>query len=193
MTARLNGTILNYSNIARDVGVDYKTVQSYYSVLEDTLMGFLVPPFHESLRKQQAMHPKFYFFDLGVKRALEHILDQPMNARTYGFGNAFEHFYLAELRRLMDYAGKEWKLSCLRTNHGVEIDLILDRPGKGRVFLEIKSATSVDERDVAHLARFQADSKKPVEALLVSRCPTPKKIGKVLCLPWERSFEELGV
>jgi uncharacterized protein len=193
VAAQLNGTVISYSNIARDVGVDHKTVQSYYEVLEDTLLGFLVPPFHESLRKRQTRHPKFYFFDVGVKRSLERVLDQPLNARTYGYGNAFEHFFVIELRRLAEYAGKDWRFSYLRTNAGAEIDLIVDRPGESRAFIEIKSSVSVDERDVTNLARFQADSSRPVQAYLVSRDPTAKRIGKVLCLPWEKGLEELGV
>jgi predicted AAA+ superfamily ATPase len=193
IAAQANGTILNYSSIARDVGVDYKTVQSYFEVLEDTLVGFHLQPFHESLRKRQTQHPKFFFFDLGVKRALERTLDVTLSPRTYGYGNAFEHFLIAEIRRLADYAGKDWRFSYLRTVQDVEIDLIIDRPGEPRVFLEIKSASEVSKEYCANLARMQEDSKTPVIALLASRCPTAKKIGNVLCLPWQRVLEELGI
>ena len=47
----------------------------YFSILEDTLVGFLLPAFHRSIRKQQRVNPKFYFFDPGVKRALDRTLD----------------------------------------------------------------------------------------------------------------------
>jgi predicted AAA+ superfamily ATPase len=193
IAAQLNGTILNHSKIARDVGVAYKTVQSYFEVLEDTLIGFSLPPFHESLRKRQMQHPKFYFFDSGVKRALERTVDLPLTPRTYGYGNAFEHFLIGEIRRLADYAGKDWRYSYLRTVQGVEIDLIIDRPGESRVFLEIKSATEIEESDCAALMKMQSDSKQPVLAILASRSPTPKRIGKVLCLPWKLALEELGI
>ena len=66
----MNGKILNYSSIARDVGVDFKTVQEYFSILEDTLVGFELPAFHLSVRKQQRQSPKFFLFDMGIKRAL---------------------------------------------------------------------------------------------------------------------------
>ena len=64
----MNGKILNYSSIARDVGVDFKTVQEYFSILEDTLVGFELPAFHLSVRKQQRQSPKFFLFDMGIKR-----------------------------------------------------------------------------------------------------------------------------
>jgi uncharacterized protein len=193
IAAQANGTILNYSNMARDVGVDYKTVQSYFEILEDTLVGFALPAFHESLRKRQAQHPKFYFFDTGVKRALDRTLDVPLKPNTYGYGNAFEHFLIAEIRRLADYANKDWQFSYLRTVQGVEIDLIIDRPGERRVFLEIKSGTEMRESDCANLAKLQADSKQPVLAILASRAKASKKIGGVLCLPWRQALEEIGL
>lgn len=193
IAAQANGTILNYSHMARDVGVDYKTVQSYFEILEDTLIGFPLPAFHESLRKRQAQHPKFYFFDTGVKRALDRTLDTPLKPSTYGYGNAFEHFLIAEIRRLADYAGKDWRYSYLRTVQGVEIDLILDRPGETRVFMEIKSGTEIRESDCVNLAKLQADSKQPVWAILATRAKSAKKIGKVLCLPWRQALEEIGL
>lgn len=193
ISAQANGTILNYSNMARDVGVDYKTVQSYFEILEDTLIGFPLPAFHESLRKRQAQHPKFYFFDTGVKRALDRTLDVPLKPGTYGYGNAFEHFLIAEIRRLADYAGKDWRYSYLRTVQGVEIDLILDRPGESRVFMEIKSGTEIRESDCMNLAKLQADSAQPVLAILASRAKSAKKIGRVLCLPWRQALEEIGL
>jgi predicted AAA+ superfamily ATPase len=193
IAAQTNGTILNHSNIARDVGISYKTVQSYFEVLEDTLIGFSLPAFHESLRKRQTQHPKFYFFDLGVKRALERTLDVGLSPRTYGYGNAFEHFLIAEIRRLADYAGKDWRYSYLRTVQDVEIDLVIDRPGEPRVFLEIKSATDVDEKDCTNLAKLQAESKKPVVASLASRSEVAKKIGKIHCLPWKEAIAMIGI
>ena len=70
ISAQSSCEVVNFTNIARDVGADTKTVQSYYQILEDTLLGFLLEPYHKSIRKQQRQNPKFYFFDSGVKRAL---------------------------------------------------------------------------------------------------------------------------
>lgn len=143
--------------------------------------------------KRQAQHPKFCFFDTGVKRAPDRTLDVPLKPGPYGYGNAFEHFLIAEIRRFADYAGKDWRHSYLRTVQGVEIDLILARPGEPRVFMEIKSGTDIRESDCANLARLQADSKQPALAILVSRAEAAKKIGRVLCLPWRRALEEIGL
>lgn len=193
IAAQCNGTILNYARISREVGVETKTVQSYFTLLEDTLVGFFLPAFHESVRKQQNQNPKFYFFDLGVKRALEHSLEGGITPSTYGFGNAFEHFILLELIRLSDYRRRDWKFSYLRTNHGVEIDCIIDRPGEPRVLLEIKSKEKVDETDLRALEKMAADFRGPVQAICVSREAKARRVGKVLCLPWQRLAGELGL
>lgn len=193
VAAQCNGTILNFARIAREVGVDTKTVQGYFSLLEDTLVGFFLPAFHESVRKQQNQNPKFYFFDLGVKRALEHSLEGGVTPSTYGFGNSFEHFILLELIRLSDYRRRDWKFSYLRTNHGVEIDCIIDRPGLPRVPLDIKSKEKVDETDLRGLETIAAAFKGPVQAICASRESKPRRVGQVLCLPWRRLFGELGL
>lgn len=192
IAAQSNGKIINYSKIANDVGVDTKTVISYFSILEETLIGFILPPFHKSIRKQQRSNPKFYFFDTGVKRSLERTLEVGLAGGTYAYGNAFEHFIIVEFIRLASYSRPDWRFSYLMTGAGTEIDLIIDRPGKPYAFIEIKSSEAVDERDTATLARFVRDFDK-AEGFCISRDPLRKKIDGVLCLPWYDAPKELGL
>lgn len=93
----MNGKALNFSKISRECSVDTKTVQSFYQILEDTLMGFLLPGYHKSVRKAQKIQPKFYFFDLGVQRALEGTLDSPPVKGTSTYGQYFEAFVINEI------------------------------------------------------------------------------------------------
>ncbi|MBI4404370.1 MAG: ATP-binding protein, partial [Deltaproteobacteria bacterium] len=122
VAAQMNGKIINYTNIARDVGVDTVTVQSYFDILEDTLVGIRLGAHHRSIRKQQAKAPKFYFFDLGVKRALDRTLDIPLRSGTAAYGEAFEHFIVLEILRLATYKKKDHELSYVLTKDGAEID-----------------------------------------------------------------------
>ncbi|MFO1518940.1 MAG: AAA family ATPase [bacterium] len=191
IAAQANGEIVNYSNIAKDVGVDNKTVQSYFQILEDTLVGFFLEPYHRSIRKQQRQSPKFFFFDTGVKRALEGTLNQELVPNTYGYGKTFEHYLLLEMKRLNDYGQKDFRFSYLLTKDGAEIDLILERPGLPAALVEIKSTDHTDERDTQALEHFLPDFKK-AEAFCLSRDPIPKKIGKVSMLPWGEGLRELG-
>ena len=70
VAGQCNGSILNHSKIAREAGIDYKSSRRYFEILEDTLLGFHLPAFSTSIRKQQQKSAKFYLFDLGVSRAL---------------------------------------------------------------------------------------------------------------------------
>lgn len=51
IVAQLNGQTVNYSKFAKETGVDHKTIQNYFSILEDTLIGFSLPAYHRSVRK----------------------------------------------------------------------------------------------------------------------------------------------
>ena len=157
VAAQCNGQILNYAKISRAIGVDIKTTQSFFSILEETLVGVLLPAYDRSLRKRQRTQPKFYFFDLGVKRALERTLEQDLHPRTWAFGQAFEHFIILEAIRLSSYFQPDWRFSYLRTKDDAEIDLIVDRPGRPTALIEIKSTDQVKKEDVATLRRFQKD------------------------------------
>jgi len=192
VAAQTNGTIVNFTSIARDVGAEPRTVISYFSILEDTLIGFLLPPFHRSIRKQQRANPKFYFFDPGVKRALERTLTIPIRPGTYDYGCAFEHFVVTQIHHLSRYLCPDWRLSYLRTGAGAEMDLVIERPGKPTALIEIKSTDRVRERDARALARFTGDFPDPL-ALLISRDPERLRIGSVLALPWREALRELGL
>lgn len=183
------GQSLNYSKLARDVGVDSKTIQTFFEILEDTLVGFRVPAFHRSVRKSQKSRPKFYIFDLGVKKAMEQSLDAKIIARTSAFGRAFEHFIVCEIQRLNEYFRKDFRLSHYQSTQGGEVDLILSK-GRKILAIEIKSAATLDEVEVRRFSRVSA-ALKPSAKYLVSLDPTPTEIEDVRCLPWRQFMREV--
>ena len=188
----MSGQILNFTKIAREIGSSTVTVQSYFQILEDTLIGNLVEPFDESVRKRQRGNPKFYFFDTGVQRALNNTLQVELAPQTYAFGVAFEHFIVNEIHRLQAYGKKDYRLSYLRTKDGVEIDLIIERPGMKRALVEIKSTERITDEDIRSLTILGKDVPNS-EAFCLSRDPNAKKIGAVSCLPWQEGLVQLGL
>ncbi len=189
VAAQMNGEIINYAKISRDVGVSDQTVKSFYSILEDTLVGVSLMPFHRSIRKRQREAPKFYIFDTGVKRALSREIKIPLHPGTSEFGRAFESFMILEIFRACEYLQNDFRLSYLRTKDDVEIDVIMERPGQKDLLLEIKSASRVTDDDVRSLKRFLGDWDRPVEAHVWSLDPLEKKIEGVHCLPWQIGFK----
>ncbi|MFQ5652942.1 MAG: ATP-binding protein [bacterium] len=192
VAAQMNGRVLNFSKLARDIGVDTKTVQSYFQILEDTLLGFVLPPFHRSLRKRQLTSPKFYFFDTGVKRALDRTLTVPLLPQTYGFGGAFEHFVFLEMQRQNEYKKRDYRFSYLQTHDGAEVDFVIERPGKPTALVEIKSATRVQPSMVKHLESFCHEF-SACEPYLLSLDATSQKLGPVRALYWEEGLTALGL
>jgi predicted AAA+ superfamily ATPase len=183
----MNGALLNFSNIARDIGSTTPTVQSYFQILEDTLLGFYLEPYHLSIRKRQKESPKFYFFDTGVQRALADLLTLPLVESSYGYGKTFEHFIILELHRRSSYLRNDFKFSFLVTKDDAEIDLIVERPGRTTILVEIKSTTAVREDHIAALRKFLPDFKNS-EGVCLSRDRTKQKFGDVTCLPWDEGI-----
>ncbi len=187
VAAQSNGKIVNYANIARDVGVDDKTVKSYFTLLEDTLIGNFLEPFDHSFRKRLRAAPKFYYFDLGVTRALSATLSiSPVPSTSY-YGELFEQFIIIECIKLKYYFQSEYRLSYLKTASDLEIDLIIERPGSKPIFVEIKSKEAVGEEDLNSLLKLSSDFGE-CEAICLSQDPRKKRIQHVTVYPWQEGL-----
>lgn len=190
IAASENGHIINFNRISRDVGVDIKTVQNYFQILEETWLGFFLPAYHRSIRKAQGTHPKFYFFDPGIKRALDRSLLSKLVEKSYAYGNAFEHWVILELYKLNHYLELDYRFYYLRTKDDVEIDLIIDRPSKPPILVGIKSTKSIEVSEVKKLARLAKEFKNS-PTFYLSRDPHDQKIDHVHCLQWERGIHQI--
>jgi predicted AAA+ superfamily ATPase len=195
VAAQCNGKIINYANIARDVGIDDKTVKEYFSVLEDTMIGFFLEPFHHSLRKRLAEKPKFYFSDTGIVRSLSRRLSVPLLPKTSAYGEAFEHFVLLECIRLGSYFQPDYRFSFVRTPNDVKIDLVVERPGQKTLCIEIKSTEEIHEKDLGAFSRLTRDIPDS-EAIVLSQDRFLKKFDHITCYPWREGllefFPEVG-
>ncbi len=187
VAAQCNGKIINYANIARDVGVDDKTIKEYFIILEDTMIGFFLEPYHHSFRKRLAEKPKFYFFDPGVVRGLSRRLSIPLTPKTAAFGEAFEHYIITEFVRLKGYFQPDYRLSFILTAGDVEVDLVVERPGKQLLCIEIKSSEMIHDSDISSFIRITKDIEN-CEAIVLSQDPFMKKIDHVTCYPWKQGL-----
>ncbi len=189
--AQLNGQTINYSKFARETNSDHKTIQNYFSILEDTLIGFFLPAYHRSVRKQQQKAPKFYLFDLGVKKALENNLVSALRPRTFAFGQAFEHFVILECFKLNHYFRRSYNFSYLKTKDGLEIDLIIQRPKKKDILVEIKSTDSIRIDHIKKIKKISLDWPTPCETQTWSMDPLAQNIEGIRCLPWKQALKKL--
>jgi predicted AAA+ superfamily ATPase len=184
--------IINYAAIAKDIRSDPKSVASYYSILEDTLLGFFLEPYHTSIRKRQRSSPKFYWFDTGVRRLLSGTGDIPVVARSFEYGSLFESFVINEIHRLLTYAERSFRLSFIRVENNQEVDLVVERAGMPTALIEIKSTSSVNDSHTRSVERFMKDV-AGAAGYVFSLDNIPKKINSVVCLHWMDGLKELGI
>ena len=190
VAAQTNGTVINYSNISEDTRVDPKTVQRYFQILEETLLGFFLEPFHRSLRKRQRANPKFYFFDIGVQRALTSDFAIEFGRGSLGFGNRFEHFVICEIVRLNHYHQSGYEISFIRENDDLEIDVVLSHPTGKLWFIEIKST---DFAQPSHCEALEYFGEKFHEAkCAVWSCDRIAKLfGTISAVHWQDGLREV--
>lgn len=188
VAAQANGKLINFSNIARDVGASDQTIQKYYSILEDTLIGFFLEAFQHSFRKRLSKTPKFYFFDTGVVRALTNQLNVPLVQRTSYYGEVFEHFVILQCKQLASYYHRDYRFSYLKTKDDAEIDLVVERPGLPLLFIEIKSTEQVQIEHLKTLKKMAHDF-GDCEAICLSCDAYAKRLDDIQVFPWEQGIQ----
>jgi predicted AAA+ superfamily ATPase len=188
-SAQMNGEIINASKISRDAMSDSKAILRYFQVLEDTLLGFFLEPYHSSVRKVQTAKSKFYFFDLGVKRALEGSLDSLITPGSSAFGKSFEHFFILECLKYKTYQRKEDKFYYIRTKDDVEIDLLIERGKNNLIAIEIKSSENVDVMELkkSHVLAKDLGAKRFIVAC---REKISRNVDGIEIIPWQEVLSE---
>lgn len=152
VAARQNGQLTSVTAISRDAQVARQTVQGFFDILIDTLVGFWLNPWKLKRSTKQVSHPKFYFFDSGVVGALSGRLPYPPN--TEETGHLFETIILNEIRAYIEYSGLHYPIFFWRSHNGVEVDVLIETT-KGFVAIEIKSASEWRSSFNKGLARIE--------------------------------------
>ncbi|MBI4350912.1 MAG: ATP-binding protein [Elusimicrobia bacterium] len=124
IAGQLNGQALNSQNIAREAAVPRSSVDVYFSILTDTLLGHFLPAYQPGLKVRERAHPKFYWFDPGAARAAAGRLFDPLDRLEKGF--AFETLIYHELRVYNEVRRKHRPIAYYRTAAGGEIDFIIE-------------------------------------------------------------------
>ena len=143
IAARQNGQLTNTTAIARDAGVARQTVQGYFDILIDTLIGYWLEPWKLKRTTKQVSHSKFYFFDPGVVRALSGRLPYP--ATPEESGPLFECFIINEIRAYLHYTELDYPLYFWRSQSGVEVDILFET-SKGYVAIELKNGVRWEKK-----------------------------------------------
>lgn len=184
VAAITSSELLNYTNIARECSISDKVVRGYFSILEDTYLGFRIQPWRKSLTRRLISTEKFYLFDIGVAN---YLAGRSVKTGTPEFGKAFEHFILMEIKAYQAYRMPDLSIAYWRTSTGQEIDFIL---GDKVIALEIKSSQRARASEFRTLQALSADG--PVKhSIVVSLEKEPRTVGNITVLPWQIFIEKL--
>ncbi|TWW10438.1 ATPase [Planctomyces bekefii] len=124
IAGQLNATVLNFENVARDTGKSGKTIQGWYEILQETLLGRYVEPWRPGFKVRESGHPKFYWFDAGVARVASGLAPRDVDNTWKGF--AFEGLVFNELQAYLELSRKGFSISYYGTPGAGEIDFVVE-------------------------------------------------------------------
>ena len=131
--------LLNLSSFSRDLGVSVATLKRWLSILENSYIVFLLQPYHRNFGKRLIKSPKIYFYDTGLVSYLTGVSTIEQLEKGILNGPLFENFVLADIYKQILHRGLNCNIYFYRTNHGDEIDLIIER-GMKVDLIEIKAS-----------------------------------------------------
>ena len=177
VAALCNRQLINYTQIASDAQVARSTVQEYFQILKDTLVGYEVSAWKESKKRKPMSTSKFYLFDMGVTRFLQN--RGTIRQGSPEFGDFFESYLFQELKAYTDYKGIS-DLTYWRSKSGYEVDFIVG----DQTAIEVKASSNVGPHDLRGLRALQEENLLK-HYLLVSLEDHQRRIGSIQILPWK--------
>jgi uncharacterized protein len=187
VAALTNTHLLNYASVANDTGIPVRTVREHFQVLEDTLVGFQLPPYQHTRKRKPVATAKFYFFDVGVANVL--MKRGRIEPGSELYGSALEHQVFLELKAYLDYRRFDRPLTFWRTHSGSghEVDFVVG----DAVAIEVKGSRRITRSDLKGLLAL-SEERRFAKRLVVCREPRERTTDEgVTVLPVQTFFERL--
>lgn len=165
ISALANATQINFTKVGNHAQVPPRTVHDYFQILEDTLVGFLLPALTQTNLRKAMTSAKFYLFDTGVTNAL--LGRTSLSARTPEFGALFEQFIILEIKAFVSYFEQKITLNYWRTTTGFEVDLVATTSDNQKVAIEIKASSHIVTQDCSGLLAL-SDEFPEIKKILVA-------------------------
>lgn len=155
------GQLLNLNNLAADAGISQPTARAWLTLLEASYVAFLLQPYHANIRKRLVRSPKLYFHDTGLAAFLLGIERESQLATHPLRGPLFENLAIIEIQKWYFNRGRRPQLGFYRDAGGLEVDLLIEHPGRP-VLVEIKSGRTVAGDMLVPLLRLGEILRNPV-------------------------------
>ena len=179
-----SGEILNFTKLGSDYGISPSTVREYYSILEETFVGFFLEPWIKSKKRKAISKAKFYLFDLGVLNSFTETKN--LNFHSNLFGKSFEHWIIQEMRAYLSYRRLFLKMGYWKSVNRQEVDLTVGE----EIAIEIKATQKVSSKHLRNLKALQ-EERIFKKCFLVSCDPDNVLQDNVHCLHWSDFLHRL--
>lgn len=156
LLAGLSGNIINYSDVARSLGVSQPTARDYFNIADGSFLWRTIPAYTRNTLKRIVKHPKGYFRDSGLLHYLLRIPDVDLLTSHPVIGRSWEGMVIEEIIRGLNATGSGFDYYYHRTGGGAEVDLILDGEF-GLIPIEIKYSQAVPAKQLRALKDFIKD------------------------------------
>jgi len=151
VAAARTAQLLNYSDMARDVGVSVNTIKSWVSILETSGIIHLLQPWHGNLTQRTVRTPKLYFLDTGLCSYLSGWKTADALSNGVMSGSILETYVVSEILKSHWHCGREARVWFYRDKDLREIDLLVESEN-GLHPVEIKRSASPNTWDARHFA-----------------------------------------
>ncbi len=148
------GSVINVSELARELGLNRLMVARYYDLLEDLLLGVKITPFTHNSQRKIIAHNKFYFFDTGIYNALRSM--GPLKQEGEMVGAALLTLFLQSARAINDYYSLGYTIHFWQTFAGLEIPFVLHSP-RGLHAFALTTSTIATYKTGKALRAFKKD------------------------------------
>ena len=159
------GQLINREAMARSIGVDTKTIQAWFSVLESSYIIHLLQPWYNNLNKRIVKSPKLYFHDTGLLCYLLGIENETKLTGHPLYGSIFENWTVSEIIKNRYNRGVVGGLYFFRDSAGNEVDLLMEKEGR-TIPVEIKSAKRFESNMLSGL-RYWKKLNRNGEGILI--------------------------
>lgn len=176
------GQLVNMASLASDVGVDYKTIESWLSVLEASYIIFRLQPYFSNFGKRVIKSPKIYFYDTGLLCYLLGITTEKEFSTNPSLGSIFENLIIADLWKNYLNERSNNKMFFWRDSNGNEVDLIIDSGGK-QVAVEIKAGATYSA-DMTKGIKYWQEMTGSINGTVVYSGKTLEKTNNIKISNW---------
>lgn len=154
LCANYAGQILNRDELAKQTGVDTKTILAWLGLLENSYIIYLLQPWHNNMNKRIVKSPKLYFYDTGLLCHLLNIKNSTALKKHNAYGALFENWVLSEIRKNNFNTGFNEGMYYFRDALGNEVDLVMEKNGEPMA-IEVKAGIKPDNNMLRGLKYWQ--------------------------------------